>query len=216
MKVSTLFGSVEAGKSMARVLFAGLSITLLVFGFTGVSGAGVINPISYTSSTSLYHPYYLPDTGGVELTDGIYGENNWTPGVPNDPWVGWALSTATINFQFDNGFEIDSIKVFSVHTGNTVLSEISIYTSSDGNDWNPVLSFDPLPTSSGLYTYEFDSLSILDPYIRLELPARGNWTLISEVDFEGELSNPVPVPGSILLLSSGILGFVGIMRNRIR
>ncbi len=80
--------------------------------------AGIIVPASYTATTGQGWAEggtwnYFDDTG-VQLTDGIYGVDNWTAnlGYGNaQEWVGWITVNPTLTFAFNSPVTVNKVSI---------------------------------------------------------------------------------------------------------
>jgi hypothetical protein len=144
-------------------------------------------------------------------------------------WMGTLLNPSeTWVFDLDN----DSLAIGDINPGDTIDSASLSITVSD---WNPIDAWDW--TDSPFWRLEFASLSLdgtaqggiveVDPGV-FELDVLswvsdhllyvtignvlGNFS-ITEMSVGGEYA-PVPEPGTVLLLGSGILGLIALKRKR--
>lgn len=187
--------------------------------------AGFVAPTSYdmigggTSSlnTTLWDEPY-PQTSNYqalsgrlgELTDGIVATGNWD--IPG-PYVGWkdnSVASPTIKFHFDS-FPV-SITKFGIHF-NSWYRPSSVDITDGVNSYNFAV-----PYQGGHEWIDFSSVNLTGNLFTLKLNNdtsawNKDWIMISEVRFEGCALNPVPIPPSVILFGSGLLGLVGVGRK---
>ena len=155
---------------------------------------------SYGGDQGSWGDFTLAET--QSLTDGIFHPEHtqW-----NDGSIFWN--------SLQNSIEIDLAGVFSI-TGFTVQADDNdayrIEYKLGGSDWATAWDI-PAPGGWGLIT----SSTLVSPFLAdaLRFSATGgdNFYSVSEIQAFGA---PVPVPGALWLMGSGLLGLLGLRRRK--
>jgi hypothetical protein len=136
------------------------------------------------------------------LTDGIFfpESTQWNNGS-----IFWN--------SLQNSIEIDLAGVFSIN-GFTVQADDNdtyrIEYKLGSGDWAAVWSI-PAPGGWGLITSSTSVSPILADALRFSATGGDNFYSVSEIQAFGA---PVPVPGALWLMGSGLLGLLGLRRGR--
>ncbi len=192
--------------------------------FAASAQATEMIPVGYVfdqatgTGTYTYH-----DETGHQLTDGVYGTNDYSANLGHGAayeWVGWVYKPlVNIDFDFGVATTIDRILIGSMQDNpvDVVLPNVSLYSSSNGSSWNLVTAL-LMPESNAYdnlhHTFEFDNLALSSRYIRVALSHSfdGPWTFTDEIDFHQNAAS-VPEPAAPLLLLAG-LAALGLSRRR--
>lgn len=209
-------------------IIAFLAASLILAGT--MSHAATVNPVAYdTQGVGLVGVYYLDDTyaglitgggeknysGGLgQLTDGFVPTQNYNAyenaSTPGGPYVAWnLLANVRIGFDFDGLFAFTSATFYFDDKdgafGVTQPTELTI---------NGISSL--IPDNDGTSPFGFTlNLQGLGPTDRLDvqIKAGGQWTFLSEVDFEGAPAL-VSLPGGIGLMMGALALTLAMKRRR--
>lgn len=208
-------------------IIASLAATLVLAGT--MSHAVTVNPMAYDTQGVGFGAYYQDDTysgsrsgvgqqsyaGGLgQLTDGFIAKENYTAyenvATPGGPYVAWgSLIDVIVGFDFDGLFDFTSATFYFDDMdgafGVTQPTEVMI---------NGISSL--IPENSGTTPFSFTlNLQGLAATDRLEatIKAGGQWTFLSEVDFNGSLAT-VPLPGGIGLMAGALALSLAMKRRR--
>lgn len=180
----------------------------------GSTQAAILTVSSYSYNTAPHASY--PDTGGIELTDGITDTTLW--GVPNPPVidagpvVGWFNADPDITFNFDSTVNVNSITLWFADSegsaGVGLPTSVGIFENGviDLGDFavtNPAGSGTTVPIT-------INGLNTTGNSFRIEATRDFQWTMLSEVQFEGAV---VPEPSTYALIL-GTATFLFIARKR--
>ncbi|MEO0438218.1 MAG: PEP-CTERM sorting domain-containing protein [Pseudomonadota bacterium] len=172
-----------------------------------------------------------PLSGGTgDLTDGIIAAGSWSaeePGNPNGPYVGWLDTNPLINFFFADLVNITRVTIWGDNSVDNSGVRAPRAVSFNGA---PELSTNatPSPVSTASYVFDVNFTSTSLDLQLFDFQSGGgmlqngrtpSWLMISEIQFEGEVVNPsadVPVPGTLVLFASGLLGVAFRRRVKIR
>ena len=215
-----------------------LTLFVLTFSLVAPAQGDILTPSSYdmigggTSSPPFNHRLwdekypqtsnYQPLSGGLgDLTDGLITTSNWTHSTDYIYYVGWYegdLRNPTIDFYFSGPVTITDIGIHfnagyvpgSVHftVGSTTENFDVDHVNPGGGAAARWVDFALTSPSIG------DSIQVtLNDRASNDVDIPGwptDWILLTEVQFEG---SPVPIPGAVWLLGSGLIGLVGIRRK---
>src|SRR5580692_6062496 len=111
-----------------------LSALVLPLFWSSPASAIPLVPISYTATPGEgiaqggYYNYF--DDTGHQLTDGIYGVNDWSANLGNGiayEWVGWRVADPTITFQFSTPVTINQVGIdFNKTTSDMIFLPSSV------------------------------------------------------------------------------------------
>lgn len=150
------------------------------------------------------HEYLSGGTGN--LTDGVIPSSSFHL-VENiegtGPYVGWLNYNPVITFHFTSLTTIDTVNVFvddsDGYGGVNLPSQVDITMGGITRTF-------VIPELDGAEpkTLTFSSLGLHGHDLKLLLTANNYWVFASEVTFDGV--SAVPVPASLLLVATGLLG----------
>jgi len=142
---------------------------------------------------------YYDDTGN-QLTDGIYGANDWSANLGNGPayeWVGWLVADPVIAIQFSTPVTINQVGIdFNLNQSASILlpttvtiggTEFTVDPNAIPNDTRGTLYFNGNWTASSL------TVDLMDCNT-------SDWIFIDEITFSGAA---VPEPSVFGLLAGG-------------
>ena len=205
---------------MKRIL--GLMIGLLMMAGTAQAIVPVYNDVWDISQGAV-----VTNTSGM-LTDGrdMFGGTYGYVEAGNALFADWQPDGYThwIEWNTPNVINLTGFNLFAAHDGNNpaarAIREFRIFYK-DGGNWTKFYTFDPThPYGSGLYQNEFalsvNGLNINAQYFRAEFDQYGytQWASGPRVYELDGFSNPVPEPGSLWMLGTGLLGFIGYGKAR--
>jgi hypothetical protein len=177
------------------------------------AGATSLFPTNYTATPGEgiaqggYYNYF--DDTGTQLTDGIYGVNNWSANLGNGiayEWVGWRVADPVISFQFSAPVTINQVGIDFNRTESAQIFLPSTVTI-DGTDFtvNP----NAIPDASrgtlffdGNWTGTTLTLNLTDC-------STSDWIFVDEVTFN---CFSVPEPSAFGILA----GALGLLLLRLR
>ena len=146
--------------------------------------------------------------GSGKLTDGITTPDDWNgsgqPFNTSVPWVGWYQIDPTITFYFTGSPSISRVGLYFDNTpGNgdvRMPDTVDIggvnYNIIPDWQWGPRWVYFNIPTAS---------VNSLDITLHRD---NGNWMMLGEVSFDSGINGgAVPEPGTVGLLTLGLLGF---------
>jgi hypothetical protein len=207
----------------------GISIAVVVAGLAASANAQFVQPISYSmpngngqASGGTFN--YWDDTyngagsanvdgsplsGGLgQLTDNIVGDSSWNADLGNGPayeWVGWALVSPSIVFDYGTAQHLSRI---DVHVNNLGFGSVSIFDtvrvgySDDGVNFGNFQSITTSAADRADPSARFYALNLTEQaayrYVRLDFTPTNLWLFISEI-------RAVPSPGALALLPVGVL-----------
>lgn len=202
------------------------AIAMAVLALVSDSAAAGPIPVSYTFDQPTSHGSYVySDPGYTKLTDGTLGYKGWA--VNNAvPWVGWTASQVNVDFTFAGLTSISGLHLGTTqdNPADVVLPSLTV-SQWVGGQWAQVGSL-TVPASSANNQNSLDdtphgflSLSDLGIYsdkVRLTLNNNGPWIFADEVTFDAgtrQQDNPVPAPGTGVLMVAGLLLLAGCQRQ---
>ena len=170
--------------------------SLLPAGYAATPGDGVGQGGTYN--------YY--DNTGNQLTDGIYGANDWSANLGNGnarDWVGWRVADPAIAFQFSALETISQVGIdFNRNQSASILLPATV--TIGGIEFNVDPNAIPDNTRGTLYfngNWTGDALTV-DLASLANLPScnPGNWIFIDEITLN---IAAVPEPSAYWILAAG-------------
>jgi hypothetical protein len=188
-----------------------LLVIICFFPATAKSDLANLAPIYGIASTNssynggpneVYSPPYTPDRAIDGNLDTQWNAGSW-PNANSPFWV-------IVNLQ--NMFEVDKIVLYSKDTyySDYYYESYNLFSSLDGANWN-LLQSGNLVDNAVLFRSEIPLSAILQ-YVKVEIPAGTHWAHLNEIQIYGNTS-PVPIPGAVWLLGSGLVGLLAIRKK---
>jgi hypothetical protein len=144
---------------------------------------------------------YFDDTGS-QLTDGVYGVNNWQTDLGNGPayeWVGWRVADPVITFTFSNPVTIDQVGI-DFNRDNQPLSQIFLPSTVTINGVNFAVSPNAIPDMTRGTVLFSGSWTGTNLTVTLTDSDATRWIFVDEVTFDAVA---VPEPSGLLLMIGG-------------
>ncbi len=203
------FGKKLAKRGMKSVRQC-LMLSALVFPlFLSSSAVAIfVVPISYAATPGSgtnqggYYNYF--DDTGSQLTDGIYGVNNFAADLGNGPayeWVGWRYVNPEITFQFSAPETIQQVGIdFNRNEPNYIYLPTTV--AINGTDFTVDPNAIPDATRGTLYfdgNWTGSSLTV-----DLTQANTASWIFVDEMTFNTEVV-PEPSAGGLLAGGFGLL-----------
>jgi hypothetical protein len=165
-------------------------------GYIATPGDGVNQGGSYN-----YH-----DNTGSQLTDGIYGANDWSANLGNGnahEWVGWQAADPAFAFQFAAPVTVNQVGIdFNRNQSASILLPATV--TIGGTEFTVDPNAIPNDTRGTLYfngNWTGDALTVdLAALANVSDCQPGNWMLVDEITFSAAA---VPEPSGCLLLAGG-------------
>jgi hypothetical protein len=202
-----------ARKSGRRGLI--LSALLLPVFWCSPAGATPVIPLSYTATVgegvAQGGTFNYPDATGGQLTDGIYGINDWTANLGNGnayEWVGWRVADPVLTFQFAGPVTITQVGIDFNRTEPVGLIFLPNAVTIGSADFTVAPNAIPDSTRGTLF---FDGLWVGNSLtIHLADANPHNWIFVDEITFNVV---QVPEPSVLVLLTVG-LGWLALRVKR--
>jgi hypothetical protein len=203
----------QARRSVRRGLI--LSALLLPVFWSSPAGATPVIPLSYTATVGEGVAQggsfnYLDETGG-QLTDGVYGINDWMANLGNGnayEWVGWRVADPVLTFQFAGPVTITQVGIDFNRTEPAGLIFLPNAVTIGSTDFTPAPDAIPESTRGTLF---FDGLWVGNTLtIHLADANPNNWIFVDEVTFNVA---QVPEPSVFAMLTVG-LGWLALRVKR--
>jgi hypothetical protein len=186
-----------------------LSALVLPLFWSSPAGAISLVPISYTATPGegiaqggFYN--YFDDTGS-QLTDGIYGTNDWSANLGNGiayEWVGWRVADPVITFKFSGPVTVNQVGIdFNrnqcdlIFLPPTVMiggTDFTVNPNAIPDDTRGILFF------NGSWTGTTLTVDLMDCN-----PSR--WIFVDEITFNGVQCVPEPSVFGLLTAGFGLL-----------
>ena len=193
--------------------------------------------ISSTAATDLYLASQINDQSGLSATY-TSGVDDFDTFIASNPVHDnlaenvWSTSVYTVNssldFSFDQSYSFESMALWNRGTQqygqafNNQIGSFQLFSSSDASFSNLTLVGEYTAAANlGIITAVEAEVFNFNPfetaYLRMVItdPQPGGILVsASELAFEATAVSSVPVPASIWLMGSGLLGLVGLMRRK--
>ncbi|MFH1148062.1 MAG: hypothetical protein V1736_10205 [Pseudomonadota bacterium] len=190
-----------------------LTILFLILCSASLAQAATINPVGI-SETGTYHNDSNLMIDGYLPPEGTHWQSSFC--------VYWNGTTPAFVIDFGSPFDLQDIK-FSVDNND----DYAIDYSLDGSNWsnlviilssygNIAVSPGGMDTMSSIstgpeYIPQLDFAPRQAQYLKVYATGGDNMYSIAELQSYGD---PVPIPGAVYLLGSGLVGLVGLRRQR--
>jgi len=189
-----------------------LMLLFTLFVTSNFSNASILTPTSVSGTGSYNNSLSL-------ITDGVFPAegSGWTNGT-NVYWLG---TTPTFTINLGDLYNIDEF-LLSVDNNDNY----SVEWSNNSTDWNNLFSIqsnhgevgwgmDTLSTDSDNFEYisALDFTSVQAQYLRIFATGGDNKYSIGEIQIMGSEISSVPVPATIWLFASALLGVIGFKRT---
>jgi hypothetical protein len=191
--------------------FGGFVKTLVLFGvLAAFAAAAPLSPTSYTASPGQCGAFCYLDETGSQLTDGVFGVNNWQADLGNGPayeWVGWSSTNPTITFNFSAAVSISQIFIGFNRTENVGINLPSSVTIN-GNVFG-LTGSEIADGTRGDLGFTVNLQNVTSVTIDLADLDATKYIFADEFQFV----DAAPEPSTFVLLSSGI-GALAMWRRR--
>lgn len=152
---------------------------------------------------------YSDETGG-QLTDGIYGVNDWSANLGNGnayEWVGWTVANPSITIQFSGPVTVNQVEID--FDRNEEAPQIFLPGTASIGGTGFAVAPNAIPDDSRGTLYFNGSWTGTTLTINLADANPQHWIFIDEITFDGV---PVPEPAVLWLLAVGLGGLA--LRDR--
>ena len=164
------------------------------------ANAATVSGVTYTYDANPPNDARYPDTGFVELTDGILATSG---GFGNAAFAGFNSIEPVITFDLGSTYQIDNIDFQYGEGTRWSPSQIHVSSSVDGISYSSAETFVVGNGPSSLVTVNLDVSPLPSGrYYQITVERASQWLFLSEVTFDA-----VPEPNSLTLLGLGGLGF---------
>jgi hypothetical protein len=186
-----------------------LSTLLLPLVWSFSAGATPLVPTNYVATPGEgiaqggYYNYF--DDTGHQLTDGIYGVNDWAANLGNGiayEWVGWRVADPTITFQFAGPVTISQVGIdFNRTESDLIFLPSTVVIGGTDFTVNP----NAIPDDTRGTLFFNGSWTGTTLTVNLSDCSTSDWIFVDEVTFNGIPCVPEP---SFFVLLAGSLGLL--------
>ena len=188
-----------------------LTAAIAGLALTGTSANAEIVVSSYSYDALGVQPGGQPslfDAGNLKLTDGVYPINGWNDGTnvafKDGSTAQKAVGKPSVTFDLGGLYDLSTVDIWTEEQFRDVES-VTISSSTDGSTWDVTTVattlnwIDQGATYGDKVTIDVSSLAN-GQYFKMVFVDSGQWSMLTEIDFEGTL---VPEPSSLALLGMG-------------
>ncbi len=191
---------------MKRLSVSAIALSGLLFADSGAFAAQ-LSPLvaggigSYNNSPTLIADGNIPG----EFTDWTNGQNVWWEGTGVELYIDFG----SIHSITDVLVSVDNNDDYLIEWGGSTWTPLFAISSSHGNVW---YGMDTMSTDSNHpeYIADLDFAPVQTQFLRIRATGGDNLYSVGEIQAFG---SPVPVPAAVWLLSSGLLGLMGLSRR---
>jgi len=183
--------------------------------------AAQAQPLTVSSYSYIVNPNGLyPDTGGIELTDGVDQTIAWGSGISingNDvqPLSGWRNANPAVQFSFDSVVNIGAVRVWAADSDGFAGVFLPLTLTIRTPDSSFSLTHTVVNPAGNGSTVPIDitGFSVGTDKLIVQAARGGQWTMFSEVEFTAA---PVPEPSTTLMTLAGVAGLAAWRRRSAR
>jgi hypothetical protein len=187
---------------MTRVIFVLVLAATMCLATPILSTSYTATPGQGKAQSGTYN--YFDETG-TQLTDGVFGVNDWRADLGNGhayEWVGWLTVDPTITFAFASPVNITQVLIDFNRSqrggGISLPSNVNI----GGTGFALVGNEIPEATRGGVpFNVNLNGISSLTITLTHN-PASRNWVFVDEIQFD---DSGVPEPGTFVFAGLGLL-----------
>lgn len=181
---------------------------------TVLSWGQFIAPVSYTASPGGVGTFTYFDESGSQLTDGIFGVDDWTTDLGNGnafEWVGWTTPAPSITFTFSGNPTIQTVLIGFNRAEATGAIFLPLTVTIGGVEF--------VLTGTELVDGTRGFLAFFGPWtgntLQIDMTERGPFTFVDEIQFSA-LAIPEPATWTLLALGSALLSLGRLRRTKLR
>lgn len=171
-------------------------------------------PVSSVTASSTFYTY---DVNNLINGNGLIGDLH--SGDFRGKWITNETPTGTLIFDLGGVYEVSSTSIWNYGPGccgdERSVKDLDIKSSVEGTIYTTIGSFVLNQPQTDPFAADILAFNTTARYIEFDLNSMYGGDIyigLSEVQFNG---SPVPVPAAAWLLSSGLLGLIGIARRKV-